>query len=265
MANATGAAGGRLLHMVESPGPGDKPPLVIAHGLFGSARNWGGITRRLAAGRRVVAVDLRNHGESFWDDTHSYAAMAADLAAVAETLGAPIDLIGHSMGGKAAMLLALTAPERIGRLIVADIAPIAYSHSQQPLVEAMAALDLSPLDRRSAADAALAPAVPDPGVRAFLLQNLRFDAGGARWSLNLAALGAAMPEIMGFPEMSTRFAGPTLFLSGGASDYVPASAKPTITARFPEAVFEAIPGAGHWLHADAPGPFVAALTAFLDG
>jgi esterase len=150
-------------------GDGAGPPLVIAHGLFGSGRNWGVIAKRLSQGRRVITVDMRNHGASPWTATHSYPELAADLAGV---VPGPMDLLGHSMGGKAAMQLALQAPERVRRLIVADIEPVAYSHTQQGMIDAMRTVDLSVLTKRSDADAQLAAQVDDPGVRAFLLQSL---------------------------------------------------------------------------------------------
>jgi pimeloyl-ACP methyl ester carboxylesterase len=237
---------------------GDRPPLLIAHGLFGSARNWGVIARRLVEGRRVVAVDMRNHGESPWSATHDYKAMAGDLA---EAIDGQWDVLGHSMGGKAAMVLALTAPEKVARLVVADIAPVAYGHTQAHLVEAMEGLDVSRIGSRGEADAALAAAVDDPGVRAFLLQSL--DLRERRWRLNLEALAAEMPKILSFPEVSGRFEGPALFLSGATSSYVLPEHRPRIKAPFPAARFAKIPGAGHWLHAEKPREFVAAVDAFL--
>jgi len=241
----------------------DAPPLVIAHGLFGSARNWGAIARRLALHRQVIAVDMRNHGDSPRSREHGYEAMAADLAGTIAGHGGRADLLGHSMGGKAAMVLALTDPRRVRRLIVADMAPSAYGHSQIGTVHAMQALDLAATRRRSEADAALAPALPDPALRAFLLQSLAFEDGQARWKLNLPVLAAEMPRIMGFPDLPGRFDGPTLFLTGANSSYVRPDAWPRIRALFPAAEHRALPGAGHWLHADAPGPFVEAVSGFL--
>ena len=240
------------------------PPLVIAHGLFGSARNWGVVARRLAEGRQVVAVDMRNHGDSPWFPEHGYEAMAADLAEVIAGQGGRADVLGHSMGGKAAMVLALTEPGRVGRLIVADIAPVAYGHSQMAVVRAMQAVDLSGVTRRSEADPLLAEALEDPALRAFLLQSLGVEHGKAAWKLNLAALADQMPVIMGFPEVAGRFGGPALFVSGERSDYVREEDWPRIVERFPAARREVIPGAGHWVHAEAPRAFGAAVAGFLD-
>lgn len=242
----------------------DRPALLVAHGLFGSAKNWGAIARRLGLRRRVVTVDMRNHGNSGWSERHDYRAMAGDLAEVVAAHGGEMDVLGHSMGGKAAMALALTEPERVRRLVVADIAPVAYSHSQIGYVEAMRGLDLSGITRRAQADAALAAAVPEPAVRAFLLQSLMLEEGRAEWKLNLDALGAEMPRIMDFPAFETPFTGPTLFLTGGRSDYVRPEHRERILALFPAAEHEALAGAGHWLHADAPNAFIDAVEGFLD-
>ena len=233
-------------------------PLLIAHGLFGSARNWGVIQKRLSDAFRVTAVDMRNHGESFRADTQSYADMAGDLARVIDGRS---HVVGHSMGGKAAMVLALTHPEKIDRLIVADIAPVPYGHTQLPLIEAMRSIDLSHVETRGDADRQLAPLVPEDGVRAFLLQSL--DVKRKAWRLNLDALAAEMDGIIGFPEVTGRFEGPTLFLSGAESDYVRPGHRDRIKTLFPSARFAKIPGAGHWLHAERPREFEAAVRAFL--
>jgi pimeloyl-ACP methyl ester carboxylesterase len=237
---------------------GDRPPLLIAHGLFGSARNWGVIAKRLAETRQAVAVDMRNHGDSPWSEVHDYPAMAGDLA---EVIDGRWDVLGHSMGGKAAMVLALTHPEKVNRLVVADIAPVAYGHTQAHLVEAMERLDLSAIATRGDADRALAADVEDPGVRAFLLQSL--DVREKRWRLNLDVLGREMPKILSFPEVEGQFDGPALFLSGANSFYVLPEHRDRIRALFPAARFAKIPGAGHWLHAEKPREFEAAVAAFL--
>jgi esterase len=251
-----------MLNTIRHPGPAEAPPLVIAHGLFGSAKNWNAIAKRLSQGREVIAVDMRNHGDSPHAAVHDYPAMAADLAEVLETLG-EADLLGHSMGGKAAMTLALTRPGLLRRLVVADIAPVAYGHSQIGYVEAMKALDLAPLRRRSEADAGLKASVPEAGVRAFLLQSLAIGPEGAAWKLNLDALEDQMPAIMGFPDLPGPFDGPTLFLTGAKSDYVTEAHWPRIEALFPHLERVAVPDAGHWLHAEAPEAFCAAVEAFL--
>ena len=239
-------------------GPEGAPNLLIVPGLFGSARNWGVIQKRLSDSFRVTSVDMRNHGDSGWADDHSYAALAGDLA---DTLDGPSHVLGHSMGGKAAMVLALTQPDLVDRLIVADIAPVAYTHSQAHLVEAMQALDLSKISTRAEADAALAEHVDTKGVRAFLLQSLDVRAG--RWQLNLDVLGREMPKIVGWPGTKGEFPRETLFLSGADSDYVTDDSRETIRDLFPKARFAAIPDAGHWLHAEKPRETEAAIRTFL--
>ena len=243
--------------------PSSAPPLLIAHGLFGSARNWGVIARRLADRRDVLAVDMRNHGDSPRFPTQSYADMAADLAEVIAANGGRADVLGHSMGGKAAMLLALTEAAMVNRLVVADIAPVAYSHDQTQHVAALQALDLSALTTRAEADRSLAATVPDPALRAFFLQSLDLKATPPGWRLNLEVLEAEMPKIIGWPQVSGQFDGPTLFLSGALSHYVRPEYRETIRALFPAARFAKIPGAGHWLHAEKPREFEETVRVFL--
>ncbi|OWY03285.1 alpha/beta fold hydrolase [Thioclava sp. IC9] len=247
--------------------PGARP-LIIAPGLFGSARNWTAIAKRLSADRPVIALDMRNHGDSFWDDDHSYEAMAGDIAEVIEANGGVADVLGHSMGGKAAMTLALTRPERVEHLIVADIAPENYDHGDNhtALIEAMQEMDISDLTSRSTADERLGEQVFDPGTRAFLLQSLVLRDGPPRWKFNLAALKANMDSILGWPETleGKQFDGPTLFLSGADSHYVQPEMHERIRGFFPQARFEEVDNAGHWLHAEKPREFEADVARFLN-
>lgn len=251
-----------MLNTVITGSPGDHPPLLIAHGLYGSARNWGAIAKRLSDDRQVITVDMRNHGESPALPDHGYPALADDLAEVIAAHGGRADVVGHSMGGKAAMVLALTHGDLVARLVVADIAPVAYGHTQVQYIHAMRGVDLTRVDRRPDADAQLRDVVEDAGTRAFLLQSL--DVSARRWRLNLDALEAEMPKIVGFPDVSGTFDGPTLFLSGGESDYVRPDHRPKIRVLFPKARFARIPGAGHWLHAEKPREFQASVQAFLN-
>ena len=244
-----------MLNTVSYDGP-DTTPLLIAHGLFGSARNWGVIAKRLSAVRPVVTVDMRNHGSSPWYDTHSYADLANDLA---DVIDRPMDVLGHSMGGKAAMVLALQNPDKVKRLIVADIAPVAYTHSQMDPIDAMRRVDLSSITSRAEAKAQLGDL--EPGVPDFLLQSL--DLKSKKWRLNLDVLTAEMDKIIGFPDITGQFDNPTLFLSGANSDYVKRADRDQIKTLFPAAKFAKIPGAGHWLHAEKPREFEAAVAAFL--
>lgn len=234
----------------------DLPNLLIAHGLFGSGRNWGVISKRLSDSHQVTAVDMRNHGLSPWNQSHSYHDLAADLA---ELIDQPMDVLGHSMGGKAAMCLALAHPDKVKRLIVADIAPVAYAHTQTHNISAMRAVDLGSVHNR--ADAATQLAGLEPGLSDFFLQSL--DLKEKRWRLNLDALEANMADIVGFPDVSGQFNGEVLFLSGANSDYVQQDHRHKIKGLFPRAKFAKIPGAGHWLHAEKPREFEAAVRAFL--
>ncbi|MGE0259273.1 MAG: alpha/beta fold hydrolase [Alphaproteobacteria bacterium] len=243
-------------------------PLAIRHGLFGSGRNWASIAKRLAADRRVVAFDLRNHGASPWADTMTYGEMAEDVCASLSAHGHRRSaLLGHSMGGKVAMVAALLHPDMVERLIVADIAPVAYRPHHLGLVRAMRGLDLTAVRRRAEADRRLHSAVPDPAERAFLLQNLMFEDGTARWRINLDAIERAMASLAGFPPMppGTAYQGPTLFVGGGRSDYLRAEHGPEIRRLFPKAQIARIPETGHWLHADRPDAFVEEVGRFLTG
>ena len=238
------------------------PPLVIAHGLYGSGRNWGVLAKRLSDTRRVITPDMRNHGHSPFQPTQSYEDMADDLAELITHIGGPVDLCGHSMGGKAAMVMALRHPELLRRLIVADIAPVPYTHSQSHHIAAMRAVDLENLTRRSEAAEQLGAQGVEPALQSFFTQSL--DVAGKRWRLNLDVLEAEMDKIIGFPDVSGQFAGPTLFLTGADSTYVRREDRDHIKSLFPAARFAKLPGAGHWLHADKPREFEAALRTYLD-
>lgn len=249
--------------MISHGDPTDLSPLLIVHGLYGSARNWGAVARKLSNERQVFAVDMRNHGYSDWQATHSYPDLADDLAEVLQEIG-PADVLGHSMGGKASMMAALRHADLVKRLIVADIAPVAYSHTQLPFVHAMKAVDLGRVEKRSDAVEQLeAVGVEDPTLRTFFTQSL--DLKERKWRLNLDVLETEMPKVMGFPtDVSGQFDAPTLFLSGADSDYVLPEHRPIIRDLFPKAKFIKISGAGHWLHAEKPTEFVATVRAWLN-
>lgn len=251
-----------MIQVYEHGSGSDQAPLLIAHGLFGSGRNWNAVANRLAADRRVLTVDMRNHGWSDWRNSHRYEDLAADLAEVIESLGGRADVVGHSMGGKASMAVALLYPRMVRRLVVADIAPVAYDHGQSRLIEAMRTVDLSAVRLRSDADAMLRESIEEPSVRAFLLQSL--DLKEKRWRLNLDVLQAEMDRITGWPEFDAESDHPTLFLAGADSDYVNSKGRAKARTVFSSARFAKIPDAGHWLHAEKPREFEAAVRVFLN-
>ena len=241
---------------------GEGAATVLLHGLFGTATNFASVQKRLAVGRRVVAMDLRNHGRSGHDPRMDYPVMAEDVVETMAALGlGEAAVVGHSMGGKVAMTLALRFPERVSRLLIADIAPVVYAPRNGAIAAAMMGLALEAGFTRAAADAALVPAVPDPAVRQFLLSNLRFGAMPA-WRIGLAEIAAGLPEIEGWAGEG-RYDGPTLVLRGERSDYVQPAHRAVFRALFPAVRFATLRDAGHWLHADVPDAFVATVDAFL--
>ncbi|MDP9095430.1 MAG: alpha/beta fold hydrolase [Pseudomonadota bacterium] len=243
---------------------GEGPAAIILHGLFGTSSNFATIQRRLAVGRRVITMDLRNHGRSPQDPVMDYPIMAADVLETMASLGLDqAALIGHSMGGKVVMQAALRHPERVARLLIADIAPVEYPPRYRGITDAMLALPLDAGLTRSTADAALADAVPDPAMRQFLLSNLRFGAAPS-WRIGLRAIADALPAIEGWAWPGEGvYAGPTLVLRGEQSDYIKSDDRPIFREFFPAARFASLRAAGHWLHADAPDAFVATVDAFL--
>ncbi|WP_298215455.1 alpha/beta fold hydrolase [Acidocella sp.] len=250
-----------ILNVIEA---GSGPPLVLLHGLFGTARNLGVLSRALSTQFRVLAMDLRNHGHSPHAAKMSYRLMAEDVAETLAARGiARAAVVGHSMGGKTAMMLALTRPEMVTRLAVLDIAPLTYSHEYDDYVRAMLALPLTPGLTRGEADAALAKTVKAAPMRAFLLNNLVLGEA-PHWRMGLREIADNMAELLRWddPPGLRPYPAPALFLCGGDSDYVPPSAEPEILSRFPRAVIRRIPGAAHWLHADKPREVIAALREF---
>jgi len=236
---------------------GEGPPLVILHGLFGSSRNWASVARQLGETHRVFAVNLRNHGTSPWAETMDYGEMAEDVHAFLAHHGlAGATVMGHSMGGKTAMCLALKYGHDVGRLIVVDIAPVAYTHTHLPYVEAMRAVDLG--TARAEVDRQLEEAIPEAALRGFLLHNLISEDGRLTWRINLSALAANMNSLIGYPEEfeGHTYVGPTHFISGAASDYVREEHHSRIRDLFPKAETESIPKAGHWVHAEQPTAFL---------
>lgn len=254
-----------LLHAVDY---GEGPPLAILHGLFGSGRNWASIAQRLAAHHHVIAFDLRNHGASPWADTMSYNEMGDDVRASLHSRGyTRFALMGHSLGGKVAMIAGLEHGNEVERLVVIDIAPVTYPPRHLGHVQGMRELDLTGIDRRSEADARLAAVIRDPAERAFLVQNLVIETGEARWRLNLEAIEREMPRLIGFPEIPAgrSYEGPTLFVAGGRSDYLRPDHEPAVRRLFPSAEIARIDNARHWVHAEQPATFLSVVEPFLNG
>lgn len=249
-----------------------RPQVAFCHGLFGQGKNWTSVARRLTDDYLVALLDMPDHGRSPWTAEVSYT-QSADLVAaclIDQGDGEPWSLVGHSMGGKIAMMVALRHPELVRSLCVVDIAPVDYAGSSEfvPYVEGMRSLDLGSLRSRSEADDQLRSAVPDQTVRSFLLQNLRrggdsTDAGW-RWQMNLQLLGDQLDVLGGWPDPNAEpYAGPTLWVGGAESGYIRDEYAPAMRALFPQVRTIKIKNARHWVHADQPGVFTAVLRDFL--
>lgn len=245
---------------------GSGPPLVVLHGLLGCADNWATVARGLAEHLHVFVPDQRNHGRSPHSAVFDYGVLTSDLLTFLDARGLNrAHVLGHSMGGKVAMRFAQTHSCRVDKLIVVDIAP---RDTLLPMAELRALLDLDvgSLARRSDADSALAPAIPEHGVRQFLLKNLeRRPEGGFRWRANLQAIAASAPAIASAPGLHGVVPRPALFVRGERSGYIRDQDVPGIRRLFPNGRVVTIPGAGHWVHVEAPEAFLRAVTGFLEG
>jgi len=244
---------------------GSGPPLLILHGLLGSGGNWHTLaSRAFASFFTVYAIDLRNHGKSPHDDEFTFGAMVRDLVEFVDLIAnGPVGVIGHSLGGKVAMHLALDHPDRVDRLVSVDIAPHAYPDGHTELFKALRKLDLASFGDRRAIDRALAADIQDAAVRGFLLQNVIRNGDSFSWRMNLQAIEEGYPQILEAVTSATPFTGPTLFIRGGDSEYVQKSDESSIRELFPEARIETIENAGHWVHADQPGEFANHVLTFL--
>lgn len=240
--------------------------VVFLHGLFGQGRNWTTIANGVADLATSTLLDLPNHGDSPWtaDFTlDSQAGIVADW--LRARFGHPVALVGHSLGGKLAMRLALAHPELVARLVVVDISPAPNPAASEfaPLVAALRGLDLDRLGSRREADALLTGRIPDAAVRGFLLQSLRHGPDGWRFACNLRLLGDSLAAIGGWPPIEGRYPGPVIWVAGGRSPYVRPEHREPMRTLFPGTVTVTLKAAGHWVHSEQPDAFVAVLRRFL--
>ena len=243
------------------------PVIAFCHGLFGQGKNWTQIAKAFSADHRVLLIDMPNHGRSEWTEAFDFVDLAGRVASLF-TPDEPVTLVGHSMGGKIAMAIALCHPELVERLVVVDVSPVAYASAREFLgyIDTMRGLDLSTLERRDQADAALRDAVPNTTVRSFLLQNLRREGDGWSWMLNLDLLSKNMSELAGWPAeefADASYDGPVLWIGGAKSAYVADEHAPAMERLFPRVRRVTIKDAGHWVHSERPDVFIEVLKRFV--
>ncbi|WP_233722249.1 alpha/beta fold hydrolase [Nesterenkonia massiliensis] len=249
----------------------DGETVVFFHGLFGQGKNFTQIAKGLQPQFRSVLVDLPNHGGSDWTESFSYieqADLVAELLRSTVAADAPVHVVGHSMGGKIAMVLALRAPELVRSLVVVDMSPVVREDMSEfdHLLGSLRGLDLESLGSRSEADEQLQEPIKSAMVRGFLLQSLTKDSEGFRWKSNLELLHKSLPEIGGWPEFEdTQYEGPVLWVAGAKSDYVQEEYAPAMRKLFPRTVQTTIKQAGHWVHSEQPAVFTEVLKRFLTG
>ena len=246
---------------------GEGQTILILHGLFGSKRNWSSIAKQLSDTYRVLTVDLRNHGESSWSDVHDYSSMAEDVATLIENeCSKPPVVLGHSMGGKVAMYLALVWPNLIDRLIVVDIPPARSSGTPIDYVRAMRAIPLTTLAHRRDVEELLRETIPNERVRGFLVTNITTRPAGLAWTVNLDAIEKNFETILDWPDLLTtqQFSRQTLFLVGENSTFVGPEHETVIQQFFPASSRQVIKNAGHWVHVENTAAFLKAVRAFLE-
>jgi len=247
----------------EELGDPSQPPLLIMHGFFASSRNWRQVAEKLAAEYHVYVLDMRNHGSSPHNEMMDYVSMTADVVKFLEDHGlSTASLLGHSMGGKVAMWFALNHPERVNKLIVADIAPVSYSHCFNKLIAALKVLPLADINNRKQAELLLASDIPELSYRQFLLQNIVLKDSCYHWRIDLDIFQKNAPAIIGFPDTQSlkSYSKACLFLAGSESGFVKAE---DIKSLFPEVRLNVIEQAGHWLHVQQPQVFIEQVQAFL--
>lgn len=239
-------------------------PLVILHGLFGSLDNWFSIARELEKSYTLFLVDQRNHGDSPHAEEWNYQVMVEDLKELLDQEGLEkIYLMGHSMGGKTAMNFAVAYPDRVEKLIVADIAPRYYPIHHQTILEGLNSIDLHEIKSRKEADDQLATYIPEIGTRQFLLKSLSRDSNGFVWKINLPVITAKIEEVGQVLAKGSIYEGPTLFLGGGNSNYIQQKDLEDIGSHFPNYQLEFVQNAGHWLHAEQPAAVIEEVQKFL--
>jgi len=244
---------------------GSGRPLVILHGLFGSADNWRGLAKKLSTQIQVITVDLRNHGYSPHSSEQNYPLMTTDLVELLDDLNIKaIDIIGHSIGGKIAMTFAQHYPDRVNKLIIVDIAPRQYKSEHQQIFEALLAIDLSQYSKRSEVEVALAQSLPDKAVRQFLLMNLNISSQQLTWRINLSALFKNYHRLLEAVCERETIETPCRFIRGGRSHYVQDADEEMIQQIFIYADIVQIEHAGHWVHAEAPEQFLTKVTEFFN-
>ncbi len=243
-----------------------QPVIYILHGIFGMLDNWHYVAGKLGETCTVVTSDARNHGKSFHDNQMDFETMAADVRELMQALNhSEIILMGHSMGGKTAMKFAELYPQYLQKLIVVDIANKSYPPGHLPYFEAFETIDFSRINSRAEAEQALLPYAPELGVRQFLLKNLEpIPGGGYRSKFNLPGLKANYDKVIGRITLKPDcYTGPTLFIHGAKSGYIKPEDEADLRINFPNARFEEVTNAGHWVHADNPAEFLDKIQTFI--
>ena len=243
---------------------GEGKPLIILHGLFGYSDNWQTIGKKLAEYFQVILVDQRNHGHSSWSDEMNYDLMADDLSELLDELGlAEILLLGHSMGGKAAIRFAEKYPDKLEKLVVVDIGIKEYPSHHDLILEGLNAIDVSKLESRSEAEEQLSKYVDSIGTKQFLLKNLYWiEKGKLAWRMNIPVLEKNMPDILAALSDKEIFT-PVLFVRGAQSSYIKDEDVPSLEKKFVDFKLATIEDAGHWIHAEAPDAFLETVLGFL--
>lgn len=242
------------------------PAVILIHGMFGSRSNLGVLARSLVVDHRVISVDLRNHGDSPHESLMDLPSMAADIVELMDDLGlARATLIGHSLGGKVAMQVALNNPDRVSDLVVIDIAPVTYAARQDAALDALNLLAESSITSRRDADALISDHIAEASVRSFLLKNLaRNPEGEFRLKLNLTSVNENYASTLVSAPTGQAYGGPTLFLKGELSAYIQEKHRPVIKQLFPHSQLEVVADTAHWLHAEKSETVNALIRAFIE-